>query len=447
MLVVIAAIFWVVTVFALIVIIHEGGHYFFARLFDIEVEEFCVGIGPKLWGRKKGKTFYGICLFPIGGYVKVAGMDPSDEPTERGFNVQPPWKRYWVIMGGPLFNFIAAVLLICAFGFFGYPKNMVLVGYIVPDGPADIAGFQSFDEITALDRMPVRSARFLQHVVSKSAGKELAITLRRQKETIEVKATPRIINDFNPGKASLGITLAVASELLNTVSGVLPNSPAFKAGFRVGDVITSVNGKPVASGGELMEKVDRLGRTAETPPADNPESILVPVLVGLTRDGTPLTITVTPEFNSQIGENIAFIGLTFNPVLVKLPFDEAMATTWDYMRNILYSMVDGLKSLFTTPTENLVGPVGIANMIAQSAKAGAYQLLIIAILLNINLGLINLFPIPALDGGRLVFISLEGLFKVKINEHKEAIVHLVGFVMLIGLILMITYREIFGPFQ
>ena len=116
------AIFWVVVVFAVIVMVHEGGHYFFARLFDLEVEEFCIGIGPKIWGRKIGDTFYGICAFPIGGFVKIAGMDPSEPQTERSFNTQSAWRRFWVIMGGPLFNFILAILLVVSL------KSLVCTG-------------------------------------------------------------------------------------------------------------------------------------------------------------------------------------------------------------------------------------------------------------------------------------------------------------------------------
>jgi len=444
---VLAAIFWVIVVFAVIVLIHEGGHYIFARIFDIKVEEFCLGIGPKILGKKRGETFYGICLFPIGGYVKIAGMDPGDERTERSFNTQPAWKRFWVIFGGPLFNFLLAVVLIFSLGFFGYPKNMVWVGNVLPNGPADEAGFQSFDIIAEVEGKQVTSERTLQRIVYASDGRPVDIVLIRRGERITVQPVPRIIEDFNEELPSLGVSLGKAPELTNKVSGVLPNSPAFKEGFKVGDIVIQVNDEPVKDGGEAMEKVDRLGRSSESPSESNPESILIPVSLTVLRNEEQVTLAVTPEFNSQIGENVAFIGLTFTPVLVRLPFREAMSTTWDYLRDISYSLAEGLKSMFSRPDElkkSLVGPVGIANMIAQSAKSGPYQLLIIAILLNINLGLINLFPIPALDGGRLVFIGLEGLFRIKISEHKEAMVHLVGFVMLIGLILFITFNEIFS---
>ncbi len=424
-------------------LIHEAGHFFFARLFDLEVEEFCIGIGPKICGKKFGETFYGICAFPIGGYVKIAGMDPSEPQTERSFNTQSAWRRFWVIMGGPLFNFILAILLVFSLGFFGYPKNKVWVGDVRPGGPADVAGVKPFDIVTAIDGIAIDNVATLQKLVARSNGRQLEIALDRHGEPISLSVAPEIISEFNNGKPSLGVALARSPILKNIVSSVLPNTPAYAAGFKVGDEISAVGGEPVMEGMEAMEKIDRLGRSAAQPPADNPESILVPVKIDFTRDGAPMSIEVTPEFNAQIGSNVAFIGVAFEPVLVKLPFLEASRTTFEYLQDLAGSLSSGLKAAFAAPSKSIVGPIGIADMIAQSAKSGFYQLVIISILLNINLGIINLFPLPALDGGRLVFILMEGVLRIKVSEHKEALVHLVGFIMLMCLIFFVIFREVY----
>lgn len=439
----IEAIFWVIVVFAVIVMIHEGGHFFFARLFDLEVEEFCIGIGPKIWGKKIGETFYGICAFPIGGFVKIAGMDPSEPQTERSFNTQSAWRRFWVIMGGPLFNFILAILLVFSLGFFGYPKNKIWVGEVRPGGPAEIAGIRAFDIVSKINETPIDNVATLQNFVAKSNGSPLRVTLDRHGEPVVLSVTPEVISDFNNGRPSLGVSLARSPVLKNVVSSVLPNTPAYAAGFKVGDAISAIGGEQVVDGMEAMEKIDRLGRTSTTPPEQNPESILIPVRIDFIRDGTPMSIDVKPEFNAQIGNNIAFIGVAFEPVLVKLPFIEASKTTWEYLQDLFGSLSSGLRAAVSAPSKSIVGPIGIADMIAQSAKSGFYQLVIISILLNINLGIINLFPLPALDGGRLVFILMEGVLRVKVSEHKEAMVHLVGFIMLMCLIFFVIFREVY----
>ncbi|MEP0814399.1 MAG: RIP metalloprotease RseP [bacterium] len=442
------AAFWVVLVFAVIVIVHEFGHFLLARVFDIEVTEFCIGIGPKLWGFKHRGTYYGICLLPIGGFVKVAGMEPGEPQSDRSFNSQPVSRRIAVIAAGPVFNFILAVLLVFALGFFGYPKNKVRVGAIFPGGPAEAAGFEVFDVIESVDSKPVESVLAFQRSVRNAGGRTLEFEVERDGKLLRLSAAPTVIPEYNNEIPSLGVALGKYPEFKSKISSIIPGSPAFKAQLQVGDVITSVNSNSARDGWEVYEFIELETRAGQpVRPAQqetgNPP-VFKPVVLGVVRDNELLQITIQPESNAQVGANVAYTGMVFEPVLVKLPFAEAMETTFNYLRDIVEGMIQGIWTLFHAPTQNLVGPLGITNLIAQSAKSGPYQLMLIAILLNVNLGLINLFPIPALDGGRLVFLLLEGLFRVRINEHKEALVHLVGFIMLIGLIIVITFKEVLG---
>lgn len=453
------AAFWVIVVFAAIVMVHEFGHFLFARLFDMQVDEFCIGIGPKICGYRRGGTFYGICLFPIGGYVNIAGMDVGygDDTTggagfERAFNTQPVWRRFWVIAGGPVFNFILAVVLVFLIGFFGYPKNKVRVGSIFPGGPAEEAGFKAFDIVTLVNGSGITSVSMFQASVRKSPGVPLEFTVERDGTLVKLTATPRVMPGYNDDRPSLGVSLGKYPDLKNTLAGVLPGSPAFTAGVRVGDGITAVNGKAAEDGWDVLELIESEGH-AQSPAGAPSEAggdaklVFKPILLTVRRDDETMQVSLVPVDNPQFDANVAYTGLAFQPILVRLPFGEAVQTTLQYLEDIAMSLVDGIRTLFERPTANLVGPVGITNMIAQSAKSGPYQLIIIAILLNVNLGLINLFPIPALDGGRLVFLLLEGVFRVRVSHHKEALVHLVGFVMLIGLILVVTFKEVYGLLQ
>jgi len=336
--------FWAIPVFGLLIFIHELGHFAVAKYYDIRVHEFALGFGPVLFGFDQGETRYNLRAIPLGGFVRMGGMDDSEPDDPRAFNRRPLHARALVIVAGPVMNFVLASLLYSAF--------LVVVGVT---NPAPILG-----------------------------------------ELLTVCATP---------------------------TGSIP-CPAAAAGLQTGDRVISVAGTPVDSWGEIQSVVVASeGR---------------PLLFRLDRGGKPVEATVQPV----MVENRYLVGIqpstkpeSLGRALVQGPvMTVRISQIWIQG---LYLMVVG------DERPQLSGPIGITQEIARQASNGLDQLLLLTALLSINLGMFNLLPIPALDGSRLLFMGLELVRGRRLEIHRENMVHFVGFLILISLMLVVTYGEIF----
>jgi len=326
--------------FFLLIIVHELGHFLVAKLVGIKVREFSVGMGPLVVGHRRGETLYALRLLPLGGYNRMAGMEPDDLDDPRGFNRKSVAQRVAVIASGSLMNFLLAVLLY-AFIFLalGLPSNSPVIGRVLPGYPAEAAGLQAGDRILAVDGRPVTSWQELVVMIHQSPGRELRLTVVRNGQSLFVRLTP----EFDP----------------QTQAGLIG----------------------------IEQAIARL-------------SLPAALWQGLRQTGLMLFFTV-----AGFGEML----------LGRVPVD-------------------------------LVGPVGIVQMVGQAAKFGAASVLGFAAFISLNLGLINLFPIPALDGSRLIFLAVEALRGRPVDPHKESLVHLVGFALLVLAILVITYRDLLRLF-
>jgi len=327
-----------VLAFALLIVVHELGHFLAARACGMRVERFSLGFGPVVWKRQRGETEWAVSALPLGGYVRIAGMAPGEEiqPGDAAaYCNQPAWRRLLVIVAGPGMNYLAALVLGFALALsIGFPR-------IVP-GP--------------------------------------------------------VIGDRVQGGA------------------------AEAAGLRYGDRVAAVDGKPVSTWQELVaEVVRRPGQAME---------------LQVERDGARLTLSATPRDDGGVGR----LGVGQAAQLVKAggpleAFTLSVAATNE--RAVL--VLAGLGQVVTGRQKaELRGPLGIAQEMARSARAGAAPFLGMVWFISIVLALFNLLPIPALDGGRLVFLVYELVSRRKVNERVENMVHLVGFVALFGLILWVT---------
>lgn len=326
--------------FFLLIIVHELGHFIVAKLVGIRVREFSIGMGPLVIGRKWGDTLYSLRLIPLGGYNRMAGMEPDDLDDPQGFNRKSVAQRVAVIASGSLMNFALAIFLY-AFIFLalGLPSNSSVIGKVLPGRPAEAAGLRAGDRIIAVDGRPVASWQELVVIIHQNPGKKLQLTVERDKERFTVQVTPEL-------------------------------DPQTQAGL-IG----------------IEQAIVRL----------NP---LAALWQGMRQTGLMLLLIIT-----GFGEMI----------LGGVPVD-------------------------------LVGPVGIVQMVGQAARFGAASVLGFAAFISLNLGLINLFPIPALDGSRLIFLAVEGLRGRPVDPHKESLIHLVGFAVLVVAILIITYRDLLRIF-
>ncbi|MCH7472508.1 RIP metalloprotease RseP [bacterium] len=439
----------VIVVFGVIIAVHEWGHMIAAKLCGVAVPDFALGFGPSLASFSWGGTRYHLCALPIGGFVRIAGLEDKREgehPIEykKTWQAKNGWQKAFILVGGPFMNFVLALAIMLSMGLIGFPRNMVVIAGVEPDSPAAEAGIQPLDQIAKLDGKVVTSGVTMVAWIRAAGEREIELELVRRGETIIVSATPRVIPGYNDGIPSLGFI----SEDLGPVSAVIsiaqPKTVGYELGLRVNDRLVSVNGEPARSGMDLILAMplmfDEKGKAVDEDGEVIPEGGGTPVQIGVERDGVITQYTIPGHISPLL------LGIVFKPYLERLPLGESLQRSLQDSGNMMYAFLLNLRMLFTSEgVKQIGGPVAIANIIGQSAKSDWYTFLQIVVLININLGLINLFPLPALDGGRLVFVGLAGL-GIRISEKREAYVHSIGMVMLLGLIGLVTFTDIMAFF-
>jgi regulator of sigma E protease len=358
-------------ILSVLVLAHEAGHFFVAKLFGIKVEEFGFGLPPRIFGKKFGETLYSINWLPIGGFVKLYGEDEAGSGSiklkqkkvkgdkKRAFFAKPVWQRALVVFAGVFMNFVLAVVIISVlFSIVGVqtPGNKVVINQVVKGSPADKAGIKVGDTILSVQKTAVTSSQQLVTYARNHLGEKLNLVV---------------------------------------------SSPA---------------------GGEA-----RQGRQKS-----------------VVRD-----LTVTPRKVYPSDEGPMGIAISQNVVLKKYPWYQApFVGTWEALKQT-WLIASGLVMLgIQLVTKGMVpqgvaGPIGIAQLTGVVISIGPSAVLSLVSLLSLNLAIINVLPIPALDGGRLLFILIEGIFGKKINQELEARAHMIGMLVLLGLIALITLHDLF----
>jgi regulator of sigma E protease len=490
----------IVFVFGVIVMVHEWGHMMAAKACGVAVPDFAIGMGPSLWSFRWRGTRYHICALPLGGFVRIAGLEGDDalprtrremdmlvqdaaeipadiasgqliaddsaalqervaehavgelaaaatEPraarelwkTWRDIN---GWQKAFILIGGPMMNFILALVIIFAMGAIGFPQNAVLIAEVAPGSPAAAAGLRPGDLVTEIGGERVTNSRQFAAIVHAHPNKPLALTVQRAGQPLAISTTPTVMDGFNAGKVSIGVSMSDQGYLTNEVNLIQPKSLADdKLGtvageqirLGVGDRITAINGAPLNNGLDLITRMAAVDpqNGLVLKPAESDFTLTV-----LTRKGATHDIVFPAD------TSIITLGIQFKPELQRLPWRESFARSLEDSKIYMLSMIWGMKMLFTKEgAQSISGPVGIVRMIGQSAQSGWHTFLFVFMLINLNLGIMNLLPIPALDGGRLVFVALNGL-GLRINEKREALVHAMGMVLLLGLIGLVTLTDV-----
>lgn len=327
-------------VFGLLVFVHELGHFITAKMVRMRVDEFALGFGPKLFSIRRGETLYSLRMIPLGGFNKIAGMDPEEEQDERSFCAKPVWARMLVIVAGSAMNFVLPVLLFLIV-FWGNgiekPSEQPIIGAVLPDKPAVVAGMLPGDQIRSVNGMPIENWKQFVSIVQTSAGKDLAITVSRQDKSH--------------------------------------------------------------------------------------------------------TIAVIPEYDQR--SNRGIIGVTPETFLYRPGFLEGVGMAFNYTYTVSASMLTGLLQMITGQVAaDVAGPIGVAQMAGQVAQTGIVPLLQFAAFLSINLGLINLLPVPVLDGGHLVTLAIEAVRRKPLSSSSLRFVQMVGFALLMMLFLVATAKDI-----
>ncbi len=389
------------------------------------------------------------------------------------------WEKASILVAGPLMNIVAALLTIFAMGQIGFHVNDVMINGVEDGMPAQEAGMQAGDIVESINGHLVENSQQFILAVQASGGNPVNIGINRKGEFFELTATPRQRETFNEGRLSLGVVLSEVMKSSNVISLVPARSAGYSAGLRVGDQIVELNGRPVTNGLDVLlamapfndksfEAQDYYGHPLDKEGYplnaagqrfeisednhlldDNGNTIISEI------SGEPMVVQVFGPLELTVerdGERANFVlpaattmvsgGLNFRSNLIRLPFDRALVRSLDEAKYSLLGIVDGMRAIFTKEgSKSVGGPIMIFNLIGQSASSDLYTFLMMFMVININLGILNLLPFPLLDGGRLVFVGLKGM-GLKISEHSEATVHFVGSLVLIGFILYVSFFDV-----
>lgn len=522
-----------------LVVVHEFGHYLFAKLFGVKAEVFSVGFGPRLWSRKSGETEWRISAIPLGGYVKLFGEEPgvklSEEDKKRALQYADPWKRFFIFFGGPLFNFIFAAFVFMAILVIGEPQVANVLGRVEKGSHAAQAGLQSGDQVLSVNGKKVTRFHEILMAVNEAGSKPIQFNVIHPGETqsVQVKVTPETQDGFSlygetkavgniPGiypvprglevgvsdpQSVLGKNGIQTGDQLETLNGVklqdweefekklasisagapvslgfqlqndskkqielkkygsrltagkawglhsselfvaetIPDSPASDGDVRAGDRFVSVNGTSLRSfyhlrdliqaGGEETGKVnlvwEREGKRIQKTLTPSANQVRDPLL----RKSTEYTIGIKPMLT--LGEPVTIVERVFNPfVLVYKGFGRMFDFTW---RNIVTigKMFAGKVSLNT-----LGGPILIGKIAGESLSRGLISFLTMMAILSVGLGILNVLPIPVLDGGHILLLGIEVVRRRPLSIRQTEILQQTGLALILLLMIVVMKNDL-----
>ncbi|MBI1895420.1 MAG: RIP metalloprotease RseP [Acidobacteria bacterium] len=427
-------IWWLLVLIGVMILIHELGHYWAARFFDVRVEVFSFGFGPRLFGFRRGETDFRFAAILFGGYVKMSGEQPGDDTTSdpRAFSSKTRWQRLIIAFAGPAMNIVLAVALLAGLFLVRFPKvanadEPPVIGFVEKDSPAADAGLREADEIVQIDDMVHPKWKDIHLKIAGSARKPVMIAVRRDGERIHTSITPEADEKLGIGNVGWDERHDVQ------VSGVLSGMDAERAGLQRGDIVVAANGQPVRSTAKLHEILRRSdGR---------------PVQVLFSRNGRQQTVTVQPSF-SKMDSNSGrwMLGVQLEPrvVFVKLPLPEAIRES--VQQNIdnatlIYQFLRGMIERRLSP-KSLEGPIRIAQLSGEAAREGPIAFIGLMALVSLNLAIFNLLPIPVLDGGLILMLLVEMVMRRDLSMPvKEAVIK-VGMVFLMAVVVFVLYNDI-----
>ena len=433
--VVLQNVIWLLVLIGVMILIHELGHFWAARYFNVGVEVFSFGFGPRLFGFRRGETDYRFSLILFGGYVKMMGEQPGDEGSAdpRGFMGKPKWQRLSIAFAGPFMNIVLAVGLLTGlftvkFQKLAEPEQRGVIGHIVKDSAADKAGLREGDRIVALDGEKNPSWDDIAIKEISGAYHTMRLTVERNGSQIEAAVTP-ILDDRS------GVGYAGWSEKGEIQVGRLsPGMPAEKAGLKKGDLMLTVNRQPINSRFKLQEVIKQANGK--------------PVELRISRDGKEETLAIQPVFSNLDGQGRWMIGVEpdqkLNIITTKLSLPEAFAES--VRQNIkgaslIFQFLKGILE-HRMSAKQLSGPIGIAQLSGEAAREGPSAFVHLMSMVSLNLAIFNLLPVPILDGGVILLLLVEMLIGRDLSMPvKEAVIK-VGFVFLMVVTVFALYNDI-----
>lgn len=404
-----------------LIFIHESGHFLVAKACKIKVKEFAIGFGPTIWSKQGKETKYALRLIPLGGFVNMLGEEERSE-EQGSFSKASIPKRIAVVLAGGLVNIVFGLLVY--FALVSSTGNYITttIDTVVPNYGATEAGLQTNDEILKINGKRVRLKSDIDEEIQKSNGEDITLTIKRENEIKDIILTPTVEET-----KAIGIYLGTQdSDLSGEIKSIYQNSPAEKVGIKAGDKIVSVNGEEV--NGDPYKIVNLISQS-ET------NDIAIEVM----RDNEIMNFNVTAETQKSYKMGVTF-SLAENNFVNNIYYG-----FWDTV-DFSLSIVDNLKMMFSgkVSADQLMGPVGISEVVSKTQ--GIVEFVYMLALVSLSLGVTNLLPFPPLDGGKVVILIIEGIRRKPIKENLEIAIQMVGFCMLIGLSIFVTYNDILRIF-
>ncbi len=422
-------------VLGVLVFVHELGHFLAAKRVGIRVLKFQLGFNPTIVSYKYGDTEYGIGALPLGGYVKMAGEASEDGPTgdPAEFLSKTRWQRFQVLVMGPVMNLLLAFVLAAGVIYHqgaevnSYEDQPATIGAVKSDSPAARADIRQGDRVVTVAGHRVETWQQFEIAVGQRANEAVAIGLLRNGLDVATTVTPIVEKGSRLDIGDIGVLPNIHPHLVSISTD--PRDPGGAAGFKAGDVVASVDGKPMVFAEQFREAIK-----------DKPN---VPLTIGVLRDGAPVAIHVTPRLNGKIG----YLGVTPTDDFKIVPVSLAGAIQMSARKNVEMTVmigqtVWGLLTRELSPKQ-LMGPIAIAQVSGEAAKFGGLMALAgLMVSLSLNLGLLNLLPIPMLDGGHIFIMALEGLARRDFSVRVKEKMLLAGFVVLMMLMVTVIYNDL-----
>ncbi len=428
----------VVVVLGVMILIHELGHFMAAKYFGVRVLTFSLGFGPRLFGYKHGDTDYRVSALPLGGYVKMAGDDPSQEREGdyREFLSKPRWQRLIIVIMGPTMNVILAVSVLTALYRYHYEKpaykeETARIGAVDPESAAAKAGILPGDLIVRLGELKNPNWEDAEIKILTTINEPIPVVISRDGKEISLSVTPRPVGPDAIGDVGWGPYFPA---FINTVDPVMPGG---HAGLKPGDQILELDGQKIY----FRDTFPQTLQTGKGKPVD----------LTVQRGGQVFHAKMTPVFNDMDGEKKWRVGVTFrSPMVVRqLPWGEAFTTSLDFnIRNSLLTFqVLGKVLTHRMSARSFSGPIGITQIAGEAFRAGLPQLCTIVALISMQLAIFNFLPIPVLDGGVMLLLLIEGAIRRDLSLRvKERFVQ-AGLVILLLLVVVVTYFDLVKTFQ
>ncbi|CAB1064442.1 Intramembrane protease RasP/YluC, implicated in cell division based on FtsL cleavage [Olavius sp. associated proteobacterium Delta 1] len=444
-------IFAFIIVLGVLIFFHEFGHFLVARLFGVGVEKFSLGFGPRLIGKKIGITDYRLSAIPLGGYVKMVGeepdaeIDPADLPLS--FTHKHVVQRMLIVAAGPVFNILLAVLIFfVSFSITGIDDIKPVIRQLQKDSVAQKAGLQVHDRIVSIDDTGVDAWYDIDEAVAESKGKTLTLGVVRNGTAVKIDVKPELkqgIDLLGDNISYYDLGISALPELMAIVGDVSAGLPAEKAGLKKGDQIIAINGIPIDNWRQMQSLISSSGG--------------VELTISVRRGEDDFKVNLTPQFvedKNHLGqvEKRYLIGISTQPINIPEadlvtkrlnPFKaavESLSRTYSICALMIRSvvkMIDG-----SIPKENLGGPIMIAKLAGDQAKQGIGKLVQFIAFISINLAIINLLPIPVLDGGHLLFFTIEGIKGRPVSIKVREVAQQVGLFILILLMILVFYNDL-----